>query len=174
MTRSALDIDQAGRPIINYAADSLRAPPRYATYSFLAFIHPPLTVAASPPTCPIFSVPASKPLTRHHVCRNYYSSITLEILESAYSVFVPEPEVEESEQPVTLQDAQQAENHAQLLWGRMQDVGGRCLTIPRQDSIGHYPVEDSFYAGSIFQEGDEEEDTDPFNGTLLLLGDAAP
>ena len=91
------------------------------------------------------------------VCRNYYSSITLDVLESAYRVFVPEPEEDECEEkPVTLEDAQQAENRAQSLWGRMQAVGRRQLTAQSLDSIGHYPAEDSSYCDS-----ESQDDGDP-------------
>ena len=99
------------------------------------------------------------------VCRNYYSSITLDVLESAYRVFVPEPEEKEcKEQPVTLEDAQQAEGRAQLLWGRMQAAGGRQLTPRRLHSIGHYPAEDSSYCDS-----ESQDDGDPGTPPPSLL-----
>lgn len=105
------------------------------------------------------------------MCRKHYSSRTLELLESLYSVFVPQPQVEDCEQAVTLDDAQQAQARAQALWGCMQGTCDRASTAQRRDSIGHYPVEDSSYAGSIFQDGGDEGTEGP-SASAQLCGRA--
>jgi hypothetical protein len=70
---------------------------------------------------------------------------------------VPLPEVEECEHPVTLDDAEQAENRAQALWSSMQKPGRQEAQLARTGSIGHYPFEDSSCAGSVFQRDTDDE-----------------
>lgn len=80
--------------------------------------------------------------------------MTLDILESSFSVMVPELETQECAPAVTVQDACQAEKTAQVLWSHMQNRTSLELAAIH-DSIGHYPLEDSSYCGSLCH-GDED------------------